>query len=330
VRGSITRRGKSSWRIKYDLPPVDGKRQTRVVTIRGTRQVAQRELTKLLRERDTGVAIDPSTITVSAYLQAWLWEGATDLAPKTLERYQQLASQQIIPHIGDVALQKLRPADIKKWHADLLATGLAARTVGHAHRVLHKAVADALAVELVSRNVAAAISPPKVEHTELEILTTGQIREVADALADHWMYMALGTGARRGELLALRWSDIAGRSVTIDRSLEQTKDGLRFKAPKTLYGRRTVILPPWASAALRAFRAKQLKHPLPLGQGGRSSSSVTSSTYLYRRTISAAIGAGSVSARSYRASKWARKISRVRITLRMLGDNARSGKVPLV
>src|SRR5262245_34193441 len=76
-------------------------------------------------------------------------DGADSVSPKTRERYRQLAEQQLIPHFGTVLLQKLRPARVEEWHAKLLRSGgkggrpLSARTVGHAHRVLHRALARA-------------------------------------------------------------------------------------------------------------------------------------------------------------------------------------------
>jgi hypothetical protein len=91
-------------------------------------------------------------------LRSWFNE-AGDLSPKTLERYRQLAERQIIPHVGATALQKLRPAQIHEWHTKLLKSGgatgrpLSARTVGHAHRVLHRALERAILLEIVSRNV---------------------------------------------------------------------------------------------------------------------------------------------------------------------------------
>jgi integrase len=117
---------------------------------------------------------------------------------------------------------------------------LSSRTVGHAHRVLHRALARAAAIELVSRNVASFVKPPKVD----------QMDAVLTALKDHWLepfaVLALSSGARRGELLALNWAnvDLDAGTIKIERSLEQTKAGLRFKAPKTKNGRRVVSLPP--------------------------------------------------------------------------------------
>jgi integrase len=274
VRGNITRRGKQSWRLKFDIATDGtGKRQTRYVTIKGKRQDAERELTRLLNSADSGTLVEPSRVTVAEYLLAWL-DGPHDLSTKTAERYRELAERQVIPHLGSFQLQQLRPKQIADWHGTLLATGkLSPRTVGHAHRVLHRALARAVASERISRNVAAAIPPPKVEAQEVEILTPEQVKIVLDTLRGHWLYpigaLALATGVRRGELLGLQIRDLNldAATLTVQRSLEETKAGLRLKPPKTKHGRRTISLPPGAVALLRAHWRQQLEYRVALGIG---------------------------------------------------------------
>jgi len=278
MAGSITRRS-NSWRIKFEAgarDPVTGKRQTRYVTVRGTKRDAQRELTALLAAVDNGTAVDPSRLTVAEHVRDWL-RNADHLANKTRERYLALAEQQIIPHLGGVALQKLRPAHIADWHTTLLRSGgndgrpLSARTAGHAHRVLHTALARAAQLELVGRNVASAVRPPKVDAEEIAILSADQIGEVLAKLAGHWLYpiasLALATGMRRGEICALRWGDVDAASLRVERSLEETAAGLRFKPPKTRHGWRTIGLPASAVEMLRAHRRDQLEQRLALGLG---------------------------------------------------------------
>lgn len=279
MRGNITRRGKSSWRLKLDLPAGTGERQTRYVTVRGKRQDAERELTRLIAAADNDSFIEPTKLTIADYLRTWL-NGPHGLAGKTAERYQQLAEQQIVPHLGALPLQKLRPAHVADWHAKLLLAGgkdgrpLGARTVTAAHRVLHRLLARAVAVELLTRNVASAVKPPKVGEAEIESLTADQISVVLKALEGHYplqpiAVLALSSGARRGEILALRWGDVdlVASTVRIERSLEQTRAGLRFKLPKTKHGRRVVALPPIILEALRAHRRRQLELRLALGLG---------------------------------------------------------------
>ena len=106
MRGSIRRRGVNSFELRFDLDRVDGKRRSRSVSFKGTFKEAQKELSRLLTAADTGTLTDPSNTTVGEYLRAWLGSTLTQ-SPKTLERYRELAEHQIIPHLGDVKIQKL-------------------------------------------------------------------------------------------------------------------------------------------------------------------------------------------------------------------------------
>ena len=178
-------------------------------------------------------------------------------------------------------MQQLRPHEIEAWHATLLKTGartgepLSARTVGHAHRVLHRALQRAVESEVLSRNVASVKPPPKVDDDEVENLDSDKITLVIGKLAesDHPLHdivvVDLATGLRRGELLALRLSDadLDEATLRVERSLEETKDGLRFKPPKTRHGKRTISLPANAVAVLRERRRKLLEMRMALGLG---------------------------------------------------------------
>jgi integrase len=274
MRGNITRRGKHSWRLKFDVDADHGKRVTRYVTVKGKRADAEAELARLLNDAHKGTLIDQNRATVGTYLASWL-EGK-DLSPRSREQYADIIERQIVPVLGKIELQKLKPVEVKAWLGGLRGRDgrkLHARTVRHAYRVLHGALAEAVKLDMVSRNVAGAVTPPKVEVEEVEILTADQIAAVLDALKGFRLHpiaaLAFATGMRRGELLALRWSDVdLGRSsLKVERSLEQTKGGLRFKSPKSKYGRRVISLPPSAVAMLAAHRKAQLEIRMALGMG---------------------------------------------------------------
>lgn len=276
--GCITRRGRRSWRLKYELPAdaESGQRRTAYATVKGTRKEAEKELRARLSAVDKGIHVDPSALTVAAYLDTWLREVAPQKAqPKTLERYRGLARNQINPHLGTIRLQKLRPADVAAWQQRLISEGkLATRSIRHAHGLLRTALAHATAVELVERNVAAIIKPPKLTgNKEVAILDADQIAGALDKLRGHSLYpivaLAIGTGARRGEIAALTWRDLDldAATVRIERSLEQTKAGLRVKSPKTRAGRRSVSLPAFAVQALREHRRHVLELRVALGVG---------------------------------------------------------------
>ena len=272
-QGNITKRGKNSWQIKFDVTSPDGSRKTRYATAYGTRQDAQRELTRLLSERDKGALSDPTNATVAECLRAWL-DSATKQSPKTLERYGQLAEGQIIPHLGGIKLPKLTTEAVRLWHRTLLNGGLSSCTVGNAHRFLKLVLASAVKGGTLARNVAAIESSPPVKTKEIEVLRPDQITAVLTALDGLSLYpvvsLALATGMRRGELLALQWGDIDldGGTIRVERSVEETKQtGLRVKSPKTKRGRRTITLPSTAVAMLRAHKVQQLELRLQLGMG---------------------------------------------------------------
>ena len=265
--GSIDERSPGHFRLRYRA---DGKRFS--VAFKGSIGEARKELRRRLSAADTGAHVAPDKLTVAAYLDDWL-ASDTRISPKTSERYQQLARLQIVPHLGAVAVQKLKPADVAAWHSTLLSSGLAARTVGHAHRVLHRGLERAVMLEIISRNAAHSVRPPKVEQVEIEILSPAQVAEVRAKLAEHWLGpvvdLALGTGMRRGELCGLTWGavDLGKGVVHVRASLEETAAGLRVKEPKTKSGRRSIALPKIAAEALREHHRQQLAIRLQLGIG---------------------------------------------------------------
>ncbi len=279
MRGNITKRGKFSWQLKFDVGTINGKRQTRYATVRGTYKDSQRKLTELLSAVDTNTLPEPTAMTVGQYIQAWL-RTAHDQSPKTLERYGELADRQIIPHLGATKLQKLKPEHIQAWHRTLLDSGLAPRTVGHAHRVVSGVLACAVKNGTLTRNVATVHRPPAAEDTELEILEPVQVKAVLAALEGHTLFpiirLALDTGMRRGELLGLQWGDIdlGAATLRVERSVEETKAGLRLKQPKTKKGRRNITLPPETVAMLRELKVEQMQIRLAIGMGKFESTTV--------------------------------------------------------
>src|SRR5262249_20720612 len=126
-----------------------------------------------------GEYVEPSKATVADFVRARVnqWEAAGAISARTAQRYRQLVENQIVPHLGTKLVQKLRPLDIEEWHTTLRSTGrvggqggLAARTIGHAHKIVGKALRDAARNALVSRNVVSEQSAPKVNDDEMVIV----------------------------------------------------------------------------------------------------------------------------------------------------------------
>ena len=282
MSGHIRRRGARSWELKFDTgtDPVTGERRIRYVSFKGTRRDAELELARLVAQNAAGEGVDPSKTTVAEFVVRWDRDWASiNVGAKTLERYRQILKLYVVPHIGAVRLQKLRAVHLNELYSKLLRAGgfegrpLSARTVGHTHRLLHRVLGHAATWGVVTTNVVALVSPPPVPESEVAIMTEEQIgatlRHLEGRTLRPIVSFLLGTGARRGEVLALRWKDVDLDKgiVRIERSLEQTKAGLRIKQPKTRNGRRNISISPWLVAELRAHRTRQQERRLSLGQG---------------------------------------------------------------
>lgn len=273
--GHLRQRGADSWELKFEGPPdpLSGERRTRYRTFKGTQEQAELELDRLLlavRERKYA---DPSKDTVADLLDrfdGWL---TTEVSPKTAERYRELLRLHVRPHLGPRRLDELKRVHFADLHKLLLGAGLSARTVGHVHRVLHRALQQGVEWDLLKSNPAAAVRPPRVQDKDVEILTEAQVATVLHKLRGKPIYpiiaLALATGCRRGELLGLRWKDLdldAGR-LRVAQSIEQTKAGLRIKPPKTKHGRRSIALSPSFVAELRTYAKDDKERRIKDGLG---------------------------------------------------------------
>jgi integrase len=285
MSGHIRRRGKRSWEIKFDTGAGTSERATKYYSVKGTKRDAQAKLTELLNEAARGTLIDPSKETLGAFLDRWERDWASNnTSPKTVERFRQLIVNNIKPCLGHVPIQRLKPVQLNEAYTVMLKSGgvdggpLSARTVGHCHRLLRRALGHATTWGLIQQNPATVVHPPRVAAKEIEIATEAEIKAVLDHLRDRNrpLYtiatLALATGARRGEFCALRWKDFdadAGR-LRIERSIETTKAGLRIKPPKTKHGRRSVSLAASVVDELRAHWKATQEQRLALGLGRSS------------------------------------------------------------
>jgi integrase len=270
------------WRL--DAPPgPDGRR--RQVWSRGfpTRRAAEADLREELARRDQGIVLAPGKVTLQAFTDRWLAH-LTVLGrdARTVERYGELLHGHVLPTLGGVPLRELAPAHLSDLYARLLRSGrrdgrpggLAPRTVGHVHRAVHRMLKQAVRWQLIARNPAADLELPSVPKAEMVTLTRDQARRLLDAAAArplmYWLVLlGVATGARLGELLALRWADIdldAG-TVRIGASRRMVGGRMEVKPPKTAAGVRTVTLGQSTVAALRRLRAEQAQRRLVFGAG---------------------------------------------------------------
>ena len=280
--GSITQRNKGSWQIRYYSPPdANGKHKRITETVKGLKSDAE----KLLRERlaaiENGGYVPRDRETVADFLKRWLKIHAATKTPKTREGYQGNINRYINPAIGRVELQKLAPTQIQGMYAPLLERGLSNRTVLHAHRVLHKALADGVKWGVLVRNPADATTPPRAEEEEMKMWDIPTINLFRKVASDHrfqdFYQLALLTGMRRSELCGLKWESVdlvAGRLSVVrtrqrvaktDPAEDEPKTAMMVGAPKTRRSRRSIALSPQTVDLLHSIRGKQLAQQLEAG-----------------------------------------------------------------
>jgi len=251
----------------------DGNRQRDYVEFRGTRTDAKKALTKLQSECDRGEYVTRTQYTLAEYLQEWLQVRCrANLSGTTFERYEGVVNNHLAPTLGPTKLQALAPLQIEKLYGALIERGLSPQTVLYVHRVLHSALGWAKRKNIVVRNVADNVDTPRAKRQQMTALDEDQTAAVLDILesagSDLFLpaLIAISTGVRRGELLALKWVDIDfdALTLTVSRSLQETREGLTFKTPKN-GTTRIVGIPQGLAGELRAHRKIQAEHRLALG-----------------------------------------------------------------
>ncbi len=264
--------------------------------IRGTLTDARKELRALIRAGDTGEHVDPNKLSVGQWVDQWITAGAPGrkkkkVSQRTLERYEQLLLTHVKPALGSRPLQQLKAAEIDKLYAAMAtANEIAPRTQHHVHVVFGALLATAtrkglivinpmLRVEQVPNPEGQIANDDLMEHSNDEIgegLDEAQLAALIAGFRPSSLFplvaLAAASGARRNELLALRWTDLDPdkKTLRIERAWEQTKKfGLRLKLPKTKRGRRTIELDDGTITILLAARERyqRIQAGIPDGAG---------------------------------------------------------------
>jgi integrase len=229
-----------------------------------------------------GEYIDRNRISVTAYLDDWIDAHAMEIKPRTLADYRACIRLYVTPRIGQMPIQAVRPSTITKLYRDLLTRGghdgtpLAVATVTHLHAVLRKAFRDAVIVgELIGSNPAERAKRPRAQANEPGTAwTIAQFRAFLAAASQHrlfsFFHVAAYTGARRGELLNLRWTDIDfdAKKITITGSTAVI-GGERVNGTTKSGRARVVSIDDETVAVLRQRKTDQTAEQLKAGDSWR-------------------------------------------------------------
>ena len=258
----LEKRYKTSWTIVIDLgrDPATGKQKRITRSVKGNKEQAKQEAIRLAAEIQTGIYTEPTNITLGLYLRDWLDTSRSRLAAKTVEGYATCINKHIHPALGQIRLTDLQPMHLQTLYATLLEAGLSKRSVELVHAVLRASLKDALRMQIVQRSVADAVKPPRPERSRMTALTPQELNELLEAAAASpiadIIVLAAYTGMRRGEILALQWSDVdMGQEVIyVQRNLVRTGGKTIVKSPKTKRSNRPIPLEPEALEMLAKRR----------------------------------------------------------------------------
>jgi integrase len=250
MRGFMRRRGET-WELRVDLgrDPITGRRLTKSKAFRGTKGQAERELAAMVAAATEGKLVS-STETVGALLEEWFAHAEPGFSPKTALETRGIMDRYLVPKLGRIRLARLRAAEIDRFYAWLRdERGLAPATVRRIHGVLRRALTQGVKWGKLASNPAVNASPPRVPAPELSPPEPAEVARLFERAAAEdpplavFLALAASTGARRGELVALRWSDVDldARVIHIRRALVTGRDGLVEKDTKTHQARRVAI-----------------------------------------------------------------------------------------
>jgi len=281
--GSISQLTDGRWQGRISVGYTDGKLQRKAVYGK-TRQEAAEKVTRLLANMQQGIKPGDDRQSVGAFLLSWIDSKGGTVRPNTLKSYRDTVRLHITPEIGRIALTRLSPQDVRAMMTARAKAGVAPPSVRYAVRVLRIALGDAMRMELVPRNVATLVKPPKVAKKDVRILTPAEATALLTAATDDRMEavyaVAVSMGMRQGEVLGLMWDDIdfdAGK-VTVRCQLQREGGALVRVEVKTDKSRRTLALPGVTVAALKRQRTRQKEARLLAGSRWQDTGYVFTST----------------------------------------------------
>ncbi|MFT5204419.1 MAG: integrase [Candidatus Aldehydirespiratoraceae bacterium] len=273
--GIYQRKRDGMWVGTVELGWHDGKRKRKTVTAK-TRKLVTARLREAQKRVDEGMVVLDDRRLLADFLDTWLKEVVKpSVRPRTYGSYETVVRIHLAPTLGHLRLNQLRPQHVQRLLADKTTTGLSARTVEYIWSILRRALKVAVQWDLVARNVADQVTPPRPVHKEIIPLSIPEIQLVLGEATTSMRYgaavtLALTTGMRRGEILGLQWDDIDftddSARLRVRRTLQRIDGQLQCGEPKSSKSRRTITLTSLATKALQRQRVAQAQERLAAGE----------------------------------------------------------------
>ncbi len=261
--GHLRQRTKGSWQITIYGGYVSGQAVRHHETVKGTKTDAMRRMRELESGLDKGVPIPVGKLTVTEHLHNWL-EGyaRTACSPRTVDGYESIVENHLIPALGHIQLKQLQPQTIQVYYSKACEK-LSGRSVQHHHRVLSQSLKYAVRQGTLGRNPAELVTAPSSRKKAMRTLTPSELEVLLEAASSNQfypvIYTAVSTGLRQAELLGLRWRDLDLdlMGISVCRTLYKRRGVCTFKEPKTSGSSRRVAMTPKLALFLKDYRAER-------------------------------------------------------------------------
>jgi integrase len=291
--GSIRQRGENSWnlRVYAGRDVVTGRKISVERTVRGNKREASKALAAMVAEVDRRPAVSTAKGTVAQLCREWLDQAAPSFSPKTVQTTRMYIEDPIIPALGSLPVAKLTPADLDRFYRQLLEVGrsrgpYAPATIRRVHGIIRRALTQGVRWGWITHNPAIDASPPRVPMKELkppnpdQVVQLFRLAQELDPELATFIMLAASSGARRGELIALRWKDIdldRGK-LLIERGIVLVDGDLIEQGTKTHQSRR-ISLDAGTVTALKAHQS------LVTERARKTASAITSESFVFSHSV---------------------------------------------
>lgn len=259
-----------------------GKRQRKCATCQSLGE-AHKKLEKFLLEKSRLTIVAPSRMTVGEWLDEWMEKiMIPNRAETTIYGYRKIIENHLEPGLGKIVLQELHPRDIQHYYAQMkLDERLSASTIRHHHDLLSCALRTAVKQELIRRNPAEWVDPPRVNMTEVRFYNAGELKRLCEVVEGTWLEtvvkLAGYLGLRREEICGLRWSnvDFKNRKIHIREARTTAGAVIIQKETKNRSSARTLYMTDEIREMLRKEQKRQRQAARELGSRYESSGFVS-------------------------------------------------------
>lgn len=263
MKGHVRKRGKK-WCFVLDIGRDEkGERKQKWFSGYEKERDAERAMIEKIKEINDGAFVEESDETIAEFMENWLTNKKNQVRPGTWKSYSWLINTHLIPHLGKVKVFQLKPRHLNDLYNQKLLNTISANSIKKLHGLIKDALDEGIGFGDISKNVANAVTPPRVKKVKFEVWNEAQLKVFLESAKSNRFYvvfdLAASTGMRIGEILGLRWKDVdleVGK-VSIRQAYTKAHSGYEFHEPKTASGERSVALFPDTIELLRKHQSEQ-------------------------------------------------------------------------